>query len=341
MDRGRLLARFKFLRYLFPLLCLGIFAAIFLPRLSLPEVAAVLRQADRGLVLLAVLAQVGSYLGSGYMLSAMMRYGKIPLSIGRGALITMAAASLGMVAGGWVSAAVATSYWISRDAKTPGGADIAAVLPAVYNTVMLILVSFLGTVYLLLNHTLTTGQAAFYGTVMAITIVVIVIIILGLLNWERVKRLLLGLLSPAAVFFQKDALLTKASARIDRFYEALQPLRHGGWTKPGLGAFVNVVLDLLTLYFFFLAAGYAVKPSVLLAGYSIAFLLGKTAFFVPGGAGVIEAGMVAIYGNLGVPGSIGFIAVLGYRLLSFWIPSLLGFIVMFYFQKPPGAVTRA
>ena len=43
--------------------------------------------------------------------------------------------------------------------------------------------------------------------------------------------------------------------------------------------------------------------------------------------------MVAIYTSLGVPGAISVVVILSYRLLSFWIPSLLGFAVAVYLQK--------
>jgi len=34
--------------------------------------------------------------------------------------------------------------------------------------------------------------------------------------------------------------------------------------------------------------------------------------------------MAALYGGLGIPGSAAVIAVLVYRLISFWLPALIG-----------------
>ncbi len=51
---------------------------------------------------------------------------------------------------------------------------------------------------------------------------------------------------------------------------------------------------------------------------------------IPGGVGVIETGMAALYHNLSVPDSYSVVVILGCRLLSFWIPGILGFAVAGY-----------
>lgn len=56
-----------------------------------------------------------------------------------------------------------------------------------------------------------------------------------------------------------------------------------------------------------------------LAGYGLPLLLGKIAFVMPNG--------------LGVPDPITVVVVLGYRLISFWIPSLSGFPIAIYLQR--------
>jgi uncharacterized protein (TIRG00374 family) len=96
---------------------------------------------------------------------------------------------------------------------------------------------------------------------------------------------------------------------------------------------LNVGFDMLTLYFLFVAAGHDVSPGVLLAGYGLPLLLGKMAFVVPGGVGVVEGSMAALYDGLGVPDAITVVVVLGYRLISFWLPSLSGFPIAAYLQE--------
>ncbi|HMC22813.1 MAG TPA: flippase-like domain-containing protein, partial [Thermoanaerobaculia bacterium] len=48
------------------------------------------------------------------------------------------------------------------------------------------------------------------------------------------------------------------------------------------------------------------------------------ASFLPGGIAVVEVAMAALYSELGVPPSTAIVAVLTYRLISFWLPALAG-----------------
>ncbi|MHB8807975.1 MAG: flippase-like domain-containing protein, partial [Anaerolineaceae bacterium] len=59
-------------------------------------------------------------------------------------------------------------------------------------------------------------------------------------------------------------------------------------------------------------------------------LLGKAAFVIPGGVGIVEGTMVALYDKLGVTNEVAVIVVLAYRLISFWLPSIIGFPLVFY-----------
>jgi uncharacterized protein (TIRG00374 family) len=105
-------------------------------------------------------------------------------------------------------------------------------------------------------------------------------------------------------------------------------LIQGGWKGPFLGSSINIVFDVLTVYFVFLAAGKALSPIVLIAGYGLPWLFGRMAFIFPGGVGVIESTMVALYSSLGIENSLVTVVVLTYRVISFWLPSILGFMVL-------------
>jgi len=71
---------------------------------------------------------------------------------------------------------------------------------------------------------------------------------------------------------------------------------------------------------------------VLLTGYGLPLLLGK-AVFLPGGVGIVESTMTAIYTSHGISSEIVVVVILGYRLLSFWIPALFGFPLVAYLQR--------
>jgi glycosyltransferase 2 family protein len=43
--------------------------------------------------------------------------------------------------------------------------------------------------------------------------------------------------------------------------------------------------------------------------------------------------MVAIYTSMGVPTGLSVVVILGYRLFSFWLPSIIGFGVIEYLKR--------
>ena len=91
----------------------------------------------------------------------------------------------------------------------------------------------------------------------------------------------------------------------------------------------------LTIYFVFLA-GKAIPLSILITGYGLPVLLGKMAFIIPGGLGVIETTMIALYSSLGIPSAQATVVVLVYRLISFWTPLLTGFALVPFLTRSNG-----
>jgi uncharacterized membrane protein YbhN (UPF0104 family) len=131
-----------------------------------------------------------------------------------------------------------------------------------------------------------------------------------------------------------DPAATDAAA--ERLFRAWDLLLPGGWRGPILADVMNVGFDFLTLYMLFFAAHYTPNPGLVLAGYGLPLLAGKLAI-LPGGLGIVEGGMVALYGALGVPAGVDVVVILGYRLLSFWIPVLIGFPLIPFLDRQTAA----
>lgn len=110
-------------------------------------------------------------------------------------------------------------------------------------------------------------------------------------------------------------------------------LRH---PEPGLlGAIVYWAFDIATLWAGFRAFG-ASPP---LAAVVLAYYVGQLANVLPlpGGIGGVEGGMIGAAIAFGVNGSTAVLAVLAYRVISFWLPILPGSIAYFRLR---GAVGR-
>jgi len=321
-------------RYLPTLIFLGLAVHLILPQLASVESSLqVIKTMALWAVLLAAFAEIISYIGYGYLINSILEIVDQHLSVLKGACITLAAASMGMLAGGTLGNAAATYRWVRKSGVSAEGSGLAGTLPTIFNNAILTILAAAGIVHLILAHELSTIQ--FYAFLLILTI-----LILGsaAASWGKNHRsgftaIALRITASFARLLHKPYIPTSTENSISRLFAALDMLHSGGWQLPALLAALSIVFDALTLYFFFIAAGHPVGLEVLLIGYGLPLLFGKMAFVIPGGVGVVESTMVALYTGLGVPASVAVVVVLGYRVFSFWIPTIVGFPIAFYLQR--------
>jgi len=321
-------------RHLITLILLGLAVHLLVPQFAtLEHSMQVLRQMALWAIILAILAQICSYLGSGYLLKSIVQLSDHKLGIGKATMIVLAAASLGMVAGGMVGIAAATYRWVQKAGASPEAAGLAGIIPGFFNASVLVLVSLVGLVHLLFVHQLNRLQALSFAFILLLLGGLAGLLIWGFRHRAGLAGIIHQLSNRWSAIRKKEYSPEKIDHWLRGLFNSWDVLIKGGWQGPAFGATLNLVFDMLTLYFLFIAAGHPVSPGVLLTGYGIPLLIGRVAFFIPGGIGVVESTMVALYDNLGVPDPISVVVVLAYRILSFWIPFLLGFPMIFLLQR--------
>jgi len=89
-------------------------------------------------------------------------------------------------------------------------------------------------------------------------------------------------------------------------------------------ATVGWVADAAALWVMFLGFGVSLHPAVLVVGYGLANLINALPELTPGWLGVMEGALAAAYAALGVPVGVAVVAVLCYRLVSYWLPVAAG-----------------
>ena len=72
------------------------------------------------------------------------------------------------------------------------------------------------------------------------------------------------------------------------------------------------------------AAARAADAAVLVMGYYVGTLANTLP--LPGGIGGVEGGMIGSFLAFGVNGSLAVLAVLAYRTISYWLPTVPGVI---------------
>jgi uncharacterized protein (TIRG00374 family) len=120
---------------------------------------------------------------------------------------------------------------------------------------------------------------------------------------------------------------------------AVDLMRDSGWhrlLKPVLHALANESLHIAMFYLAALAFRVQLNFGVLVAAYSVSVL-----FFVvsptPGGLGFVEGTLILVLSALGVRPHSATVITLAYRGISFWLPFILGFIALRWFNKHPAS----
>jgi putative heme transporter len=98
-----------------------------------------------------------------------------------------------------------------------------------------------------------------------------------------------------------------------------------------IGAIAYWGFDIATLWTCFHAFGSPPTVAVIVMAYFVGAL--ANALPLPGGLGGVEAGMIGAFLAFGTHGSLAILAVLSYRLISFWLPTVPGAAVYFQLRR--------
>jgi putative heme transporter len=110
---------------------------------------------------------------------------------------------------------------------------------------------------------------------------------------------------------------------------AFHKLRHPDWAM--IGVLSWWVFNVAVLYASFRAFGQAPPLAVLVQAYFVGMLANLLP--LPGGIGGVDGGMIGAFAAFGVSLSLAVPAVLVYRLLAFWLPSIPGVIAYFQLRR--------
>lgn len=95
-------------------------------------------------------------------------------------------------------------------------------------------------------------------------------------------------------------------------------------------SFVIWFFEIFRVYLVFLAFGARVNPIVIGEVFIIACLVGMIPL-LPGGLGAIDGLMIVFYSAAGIPASVSAAATVIERLISFWMTTIIGMVLMPYY----------
>jgi uncharacterized protein (TIRG00374 family) len=320
------------LRFVPMVVILGLLIHFLLPRLgTIQDSFATMRTMKPWFIGMAIGFEVLSYVANGALLQSVLAMVGQKMALRRTVAIEIGAATVSLVAAGAVGFGAAIYKWTKNRGVSADAAMLASWLPSVFDATSLVIFAFIGAVNLLFFHQLshTTGVALAVVITVLSLVILSVILLLARNDWlealaQRVGRLLKRI-RPSL----NETVLLDIVKRAEATWDTI---KSGGWVRPAACSLMVLIFDLLCLRYSFLAAGESLKISLLLAGYGVPILLGR-ASFLPGGIAVIEVAMAALYGGLGVPASTAVVAVLTYRLISFWLPTAVGIPIAITLQS--------
>ncbi len=135
-------------------------------------------------------------------------------------------------------------------------------------------------------------------------------------GWINKRRGRSGGPTVEGIVHQRDQMVSSLGAR---------------WRAALLAAVGNWLLDYFALVCALKACGVDPRLSLVLLAYAVAAVLGMIPI-TPGGVGFVEAGLTAMLVLAGVPSEKALLAVLAYRIASYWLPLPAGLGAHFVFR---------
>jgi uncharacterized protein (TIRG00374 family) len=291
----------------------------------LPEIAGAgadwrrVRQGDPVWLIAGGLAEIVSYAGYVVLLRSVFRS---TVRWRESFLITMAGVAATRLLATAGAGGIAMTSWALRRLGLPphavarGLVGFMAILYAVYMAALLVLGVGLGT-------GLLPGGGSPLLTFLPATLAAVVI------------TLALAMARAPGRVEQRLASLAAGEGRLRRVLRWLAAILTDGGTgvrfaialvtrRPAtlLAAVAWWGFDIAALAAGFHAFGSAPEATVLLMAYFVGML--GNLLPLPGGVGGVEGGMIGAFVAFGQPAGVALVAVLAYRLVSFWLPTVIG-----------------
>jgi hypothetical protein len=249
-----------------------------------------------------------------------------------------------IVTTGGLSGFAVRMYFFMRMGVPSGTAVIISLVQTFLTNVILLFFVVFGFGYLLASHEIRGLAFGATAAFLVVSVLATVVALLLLVN-RNLRRRTLFVLAEVANTFLHRFLPARKPARVSiwRFQRNLnrgieflmQRKRH--MIVPTLWIVVDWVATILILYSAFWMIGATISLGIVIVGFSVGIVLSIVSF-VPGGLGVMEGSMAAVFVSLSVPLETAVVAVLIFRVAYYFLPMLIS---LFFFRNMLLQGTRA
>ena len=332
---ARMLQRPQWLSWL---MVLGLAALVALFAMSdARELWRAARELDIRLLALPVLCSLLSYLAMARSYQDIARAAGYSVPFWDMLKVTLVAntANYLITTGGLSGFAVRMYFFLRMNVPSGRAVTISLVQTFITNLILLLFV-LAGFFYLLRSHELQGFTLVTTATLSGVFTLATVVAVFLLIHHEVRRRTLFVLAELAHWVLHRIAPRFKPRrVRIWRFQRnldrgirfLLERKRH--MIAPILWIAVDWVATLCILYTSFLAVGYTIPASFVVVGFAVGIVLSLVSF-IPGGLGIMEGSMAAVFVGLGVSFEVAVIAVLIFRVAYYVLPLVIS---LFFFRS--------
>jgi uncharacterized protein (TIRG00374 family) len=240
-----------------------------------------------------------------------------------------------IVSTGGISGFATRLYFFIRLDIPSGTAVIISLVQGVLTNVILLLFVVVGFAYLLTAHSLSGFALGVTAALLVLFVLVAALAIVMLLH-RQVRRRALFLMAEAVHWFMHRFFPRHKPGRVHvwRFQRNLNRgidfvlARKRHMVVPTLWIILDWMITLLILWGAFLAVHYPIPFSFVVVGFAVGIVLSLVSF-VPGGLGVMEGSMAAVFASLSVPFETAVVAVLIFRVAYYILPMIIS---VFFFR---------
>lgn len=298
------------------------------------QLLAIARETAPGLLALPILATIGSYVTMARSYQGIAAAAGWRLAFADMLRITLLANTANyLLSTGGLSGFALRMYLFTRRGVPAGSAVLISLVQTLLTNLVLLVVVFIGFVLLLGSAALSERDLVAAAVLLGAFTVTVVAACIAMLRRPLRRRLLAGtadLLDRTLQRFtpdrrpQRPTLLKfqhSLDAGIDFFLERPHEMLLPTWY-----IVLDWILTLLVLYTAFIAIGHPVAASHVIAGFAIGMFF-STVSLIPGGLGVLDGSMAAVFSTLGVPLEQSVVAILIFRAAYYGLPIAASLLV--------------
>jgi hypothetical protein len=313
---------------------LAAFASIF-AFTDFAELWSVLAHANLWLLPLPVLCMVASYATMARSYQGIAVAAGCPVPLFEMVKITFVANAMNyLVATGGLSGFAVRLYFFTRLGMASQTAVVVSLAQTFLTNYTLLVFVIIGFVYVFASHTLQ-GSALVACTVLLVLALVFAFLGSLLLLHARLRRRTLFWLAQTAHWVMHRVVPHRAPPRthiwryqfnLNRGIAFMLERKHA-MLAPLFWIIVDWFLTILILYTSFLTVRYWIEFSQCIVGFAVGIVL-SFASLIPGGLGIMEGSMAAVFASMGVPFETALVAVLLFRVVNYLLPLGLSLIFL-------------